>query len=150
LERGGCGIGSASGIAEARHSHGGSSDSICTESSAARHLMWLGNLIAEVDPTLATDKAGSRKNLAVGEAFAGLELASEKYPAPRAQADTALIRFANIKPGISGDSAWGRLRPPACVAPKREQSCRKTKRKHKPSVTYVPVHTHRFPSAGRS
>jgi hypothetical protein len=69
------------------------------------------------------------KNWAVGEAFAGLEVVSEKNPEPRAKADTALIRFANIKLGIIGDSAWGRLRPPASGAPKREKSCRKTKRK---------------------
>jgi len=49
----------------------------------------------------------ARENWAVGEAFAGLEVVSKKNPEPRAQADTALIRFANIKLGIIGDSAWG-------------------------------------------
>lgn len=68
------------------------------------------------------------KNWAVGEAFSGLEVVSEKNPERGAKADTALIRFANIKLGIIGDSVWSRLRPTASVGSKREKSCRKSKR----------------------
>jgi len=68
------------------------------------------------------------KNWAVGEAFSGLEVVSEKNPERGAKADTALIRFANIKLGIIGDNVWSRLRPTASVVSKREKSCRKSKR----------------------
>ena len=69
------------------------------------------------------------RNWAIGEAFSGLEVAIERNPEPRAKADTALIRFANVKLGVIGDNAWGRLRPTASVVPKQEKSCQKSKRK---------------------
>jgi putative transposase len=69
------------------------------------------------------------KNWAVGEAFAGLEVVSEQNPEPGAKADTALIRFANVKLGIIGDNVWSRLRPPACEDSKRKKACRKSKQK---------------------
>ena len=64
------------------------------------------------------------KSWAVGEAFAGLLVTMEKNPEPDAKADTRLVRFANVSLGIIGDHAWGRLRPTASAAPRRERTCR--------------------------
>jgi transposase InsO family protein len=63
------------------------------------------------------------KSWAVGEAFAGLEVVLEENPEEGAKADTRLVRFANVKLGVIGDHACGRLRPTACDAPKREKPC---------------------------
>ena len=63
------------------------------------------------------------KTWAVGEAFAGLEIVLEANPEPRAKADTRLVRFADVKLGVIGDHACGRLRPTACDDHKRGKSC---------------------------
>ena len=65
------------------------------------------------------------KNWAVGEAFAGLEVVLEANPEPDADADTRLVRFANVRLGVIGDPVFGRLRPTASAVQKREKPCRK-------------------------
>jgi len=65
------------------------------------------------------------RNWLVGEAFAGLDVVLEENPEKGAKADTRLVRFANVKLGVIGDSVLGRLRPTACAGPKRKMPCRR-------------------------
>jgi transposase InsO family protein len=64
------------------------------------------------------------RNWTVGEALAGLRVTLEENPESDAKPDTRLVRFANVKLGIIGDHAWGRLRPTASAAPMRDRTCR--------------------------
>ncbi len=70
------------------------------------------------------------KSWAVGEAFAGLEVVLEANPEEGAEADTRLVRFANVKLGVIGDHAGGRLRPTASADRQRGKPCpRKPKKR---------------------
>lgn len=69
------------------------------------------------------------KPWAVGEAFVGLEVVLEANPEARAKADTRLVRFANVKLGVIGDHACGRLRPTACDDRKRGKPCTRKPKK---------------------
>jgi len=68
------------------------------------------------------------RNWLVGEAFAGQDVVFEENPEKGAKADTRLVRFANVKLGVIGDSVLGRLRPTACAGPKRKTPCRRKRK----------------------
>ncbi|CAN5526088.1 hypothetical protein BH09VER1_BH09VER1_50820 [soil metagenome] len=63
------------------------------------------------------------QNWLIGEAFAGQKVALEPNPEPGAQAQTRLVRFANVPLGILGDVDYGRLRSTASADPKPRRSC---------------------------
>jgi transposase InsO family protein len=103
------------------------------DSSVSIDLYGPGEETYRVSETGMVHWAG--KNWAIGEALAGLPVVMEENPEPDAKADTRLVRFANLKLGIIGDSVWNRLRPTASAGSKRETACRRTTKKHNNKVS---------------
>lgn len=81
------------------------------------------------EETLSVSETGTvsweGKSWGVGEAFAGRKVALENNPEDNAALETRLVRFANVRLGIIGDTAYGRLRPTASAARKQEKHCTK-------------------------